>query len=171
MDWKPSQLTRAQMAERRRRGGCLLKTGKLSQADIARQLGVSRATVSDWAKQLQHGGIRQLRLRTASGRPAKLTREQRRELLRQLKHGALTAGFATDRWTLRRIQQLIERQYSVRYHPNYLNRLLKKLGWSLQMPAHRAVERDEALIRAWLSHDWSRIKKSAAEQRRHRVFR
>src|SRR5438046_3229166 len=130
MEWKPSQLTRAQMEERRQRGGHLLQAGKLSQAEIARLVGVSRATVSDWAKQIHPGGLRQLRLRTASGRPAKLTRVQHRERLRQLKRGALLAGFDTDRWTLRRIQQLIERLFGVRYHPNYLNRLLKPLGWS-----------------------------------------
>ena len=171
MEWIPNQLTRAQMAERRRRGGRLLKAGKLSQADIARRLGVSRATVSTWAKRLQQGGLRQLRQRRATGRPAKLTCDQQKALLRRLKRGALSAGFGTDRWTLWRIQQVIERDFGVVYHPNYLNRLLKRLGWSLQLPAHRAAERDEALIRAWLSRDWTRIKKSAAAQRGYRVFR
>jgi len=33
------------------------------------------------------------------------------------------------------------------------------LGWSVQKPETRAMERDEELIRAWLSKDWNRIKK------------
>jgi putative transposase len=171
MEWIPSYLTREQMEERRRQGGRLVKAGRLSQAEIARQLGVSRATVSTWAKRIQQGGLRQLRLRKATGRPTKLNREQQKALLRRMQQGALSAGFATDRWTLSRIQQLIAREFGVVYHPNYLNRLLKRLGWSPQLPAHRAVERDEALIRAWLSRDWTRIKKSAAAPRRDRVFR
>jgi hypothetical protein len=48
MTWKPSSLTREQLEERRLEGGCLLKEGKLSQAEISRHLGVSRASVSDW---------------------------------------------------------------------------------------------------------------------------
>ena len=37
--------------------------------------------------------------RRACGRPARLTRAQRKELLRVLKCGALAFGFETDRWT------------------------------------------------------------------------
>ena len=55
------------MEERRLEGGRLLKAGKLSPAEIARQLGVSRATVSEWAKKVEAEGIRGLRKRTAKG--------------------------------------------------------------------------------------------------------
>ena len=46
MKWKPSYFTREQMEERRREGGRLLREGKLSKVEIARQLGVSRASVT-----------------------------------------------------------------------------------------------------------------------------
>jgi len=61
MTWKPSNLTREQMEERRQAGGRMLKAGKLSQAEIARQLGVSRATVSDWAKVVESQGMKGLK--------------------------------------------------------------------------------------------------------------
>ena len=170
MTWKPSTLTREQMEERRLAGGRLLKVGKLSQAEIARQLGVSRATVSDWAARLTAGGMRQLRRRCAPGRTSKLSREQQQVLKRHLKRGARAAGFATERWTLHRMQCLIEREFGVTYHPNYLNRFLSKLDWSPQVPLPQAIERDEDLIRAWLKKDWPRIKKGAANRRRNRVF-
>jgi hypothetical protein len=41
--------------------------------------------------------------------------------------------------------------------------LLKKLGWSPQYPAPRAVERNDKLVEAWLHHDWPRIKKKRVE--------
>jgi transposase len=63
MGWEPEYLTREQMEDRRRSGAKLLRAGRLSQAEIARQLGVSRATVSDWAKRLESGGLRALRRR------------------------------------------------------------------------------------------------------------
>ena len=170
MDWKPPHLTREQMEERRRAGAKQLRAGRLSQAEIARRLGVSRAAVSNWAKQLDKGGLRALWPRKASGRPARLTRADQQALRRTLRRGALTAGFPTDRWTLRRIAQVIQREFGVHYHPNYLNRLLDRLGWSVQQPLPRASERDEALIRAWLAQDWPRIKKSATVRRGHRVL-
>ncbi len=171
MSYRPSKLTPEQLEERRREGARLLRKGRLSQAKIARELGVSRATVSDWAHKLEAGGLRQLHQRSRSGRPPKLTRAQQRELLHLLKRGALAAGFETDRWTGPRIQQLIEQKFEVSYHSRYLPRLLHKLGWSQQLPLARAVERDEELIRAWLEHDWPRIKKGAAQRRKYSVFR
>lgn len=169
MAFQPTHLTRQQMEERRRLGAQMLRQNKLTRAEIARQLGVSRSAVSQWAHQLEVGGIRQLRQRTSSGRPAKLSQTQQQALLRLLKRGARRAGFPTERWTLQRIQTLIVREFQVTYSVTYLARLLKQLGWSPQVPLPRAKERDEALIRAWLSHDWPRIKKSAAIGRRNRV--
>ena len=44
------------MAERRNEGVGLLQAGTMSQAQIARHLGVSEATVSKWKKKLDQGG-------------------------------------------------------------------------------------------------------------------
>jgi len=171
MTWEPKRLTRQQMEERRRAGARLLKAGKLSQTAIAQRLGVSRTAVSQWAKRFADGGMRALRRRKASGRPARLTRAEKQALRRRLKRGASATGFPTDRWTIGRVRQLIEREFGIRYHVKYIHRLLAGLGWSLQQPLPRAAERDEDLIRAWLAKDWPRIKKGAAFRRKHRVFR
>jgi hypothetical protein len=37
--------------------------------------------------------------------------------------------------------------------------LTGRLGWSLQRPERRAVERDESAIARWIAHEWPRIKK------------
>ena len=158
------------MEERRLEGGRLLKAGKLSQAEIARQLGVSRATVSDWAKKVEAEGIRGLRKRTAKGGISKLTKEQKQRLKRLLDRGALANGFSTDRWTLQRVQELIQHEFSVNYHPNYLNRLLDKLGFSPQKPLPTAAEQDREMVQAWLEHDLPRLKKVAADRRRTRIL-
>lgn len=159
------------MEERRLEGGRLLKAGELSQAEIARRLGVSRATVSDWAKKVEAEGIKGLRKRKAKGGPSKLTKEQKQKLKRLLDGGALAGGFPTDRWTLQRVCELIQREFGVHYHPNYLDRLLDKLGFSPQRPLPRAAGQEEELVRAWLSRDWPRVKKVAAARRTTRIFR
>lgn len=169
MTWKPSYLTREQMEERRLEGGRLLKEGKLSQAEISRQLGVSRATVSEWAKIVKSKGIRGLRKRKAVGQ-SKLSKRQKEQLKRMVDRGALASGFPTDRWTLARVRQLIQREFGVSYHPNYLNRLLRQLGFSPQRPLPQAVEQEQELVEAWVQRDWPRIKKVAAARRRHRIL-
>ncbi|WP_405968181.1 winged helix-turn-helix domain-containing protein [Streptomyces sp. NBC_00015] len=37
--------------------------------------------------------------------------------------------------------------------------LTGRLGWSLQRPERRAVERDESEIARWIAHEWPRIKR------------
>jgi transposase len=171
MTWRPTKLTREQMEERRLEGGRLLKEGKLSKAEIARQLGVTRGSVTAWAKAIQAGGLRGLRQRKSSGRKSKLTAEVKKKLKRFLDCGALAAGFPTDRWTLVRVNELLNKEFGISYHPNALGRVLDELGYSVQKPLPRAAERDEELVKAWLAKDWPRIKKVAASRRNHRVLR
>lgn len=63
--------------------------------------------------------------------------------------GALAAGFDSNRWTLKRVRQLIWRRFRVRFHYRYLERPLKALGFSVQYLATRARERDELAIARW----------------------
>jgi len=159
--WQPRRLTPEQLEERGLEAGRLLRAGRLSQAEIARQLGVSRMAVTRWAQRLQDGprGLAALKNRPKSGRPPRLTPQRWRELLKILKKGAIHSGFETERWTLPRIRDVIARCFGVRYHTAYLSVKLRELNWSAQVPAVQARERDEELIRAWLEHDWPRIKK------------
>jgi transposase len=169
MTWQPKNLTREQMAERREEGVRLLQAGEMTQVQIARHLGVSEAAVSVWKKKLDQGGPEALQTRTASGRPPKLDAQARQTLVEKLEKGAIAAGFPTEQWTQARVKKVIEREFGVVYHQNYISRLLDDLGWSVQKPDARAIERDEDLIRAWLSRDWPRIKKGAAARRRDHV--
>ena len=169
MTWQPKKLTRDQMAERRQEGMRLLQSGEMKQAEIARQLGVSEAIVSRWRKRLGDGGPEALQKRKAPGRPPGLNKEQKQALIEKLKAGARAAGFPNEQWTQKRVRQVIDQEFGVHYHRNYIGRLLKDLGWSVQKIEPRAIERDEELIRAWLKRDWARIKKNAAARRRDRV--
>ena len=73
-------------------------------------------------------------------------------------------GFDTERWTLRRIAEVIRECFGVSYNPNYLAEPLHKLDFSPQQPPTQASERDEELVRAWLKHDWPRIKRGLVER-------
>jgi transposase len=148
-----------------------LEQGDLKQVEIARHLGVTEAAVSKWRHQLEAQGAQALALHKASGRPPKLSAANRQGLVEKLKAGAIAAGFPTEQWTQARVRQVIQRDLGVDFHPNAISRLLDGLGWSVQKVESRALERDEALIDAWLKNDWPRLKKSAAARRRNRVRR
>jgi transposase len=56
MVWQPARLTRAQLEERRLAAARLLRAGELAEAEIARQMGVSRAAVTQWKQRLDREG-------------------------------------------------------------------------------------------------------------------
>jgi len=140
-------------------------------AAIARMLKTTATSVWRWRKAYQRGGPKALAARPAPGRPARLTRRQRRSLANRLVKGPMAHGFATDLWTCPRIARMIEEWYGVRYHVDHIPRLMASLGFSCQRPERRALERDEQAIRRWVRKDWPRIKKRPAEPGPHRLHR
>lgn len=164
MSWHPVHLTPAQLEERRVAAGRLLRAGRLSHAEIARAFDVTPAAVSQWARRLRDAGadLRSLKRRPRPGRPPRLSPAEWAQLLDVLRAGASAAGFDTERWTLRRMAQVVRRDFGRSLSPAALSRGLRARGWSVQRPAVRARERDEALVRAWLRRDWPRIKRGLA---------
>jgi transposase len=146
------------LQHRRLRGARLLLRG-VAQAEVARRVGVTRTTVSEWNEKLQDGGLEALK-RRPRGRPAGLDPRQRRELIKHLKEGALVAGFATELWTLPRVGQLIEQRFARRYSESQVWRILMSLGFSCQRPSGRALERDELAIQRWKRERWPALKKT-----------
>src|SRR5918993_1754306 len=125
-----------------------------SQAKVARALGVSAQTASRWHARWQQGGTWALRAPARQGRPAKLTPLQLRQLERALRKGGWGHGFDEELWTLRCVAEVIWRLAGVRYHPGHVWKLLRRMGWRLQRPARRAVERDEQAIARWVAEAW-----------------
>lgn len=160
--WRPQRLTPAQLEERRLAAARLFprcRAGRLSQSEIARDLGVSRQSVSRWYAAWQADGRAALRARPKPGRPAQIDDAAWAKLAAVLAKGAEAAGFDTERWTLRRIAAVAERELRVRHHFRSFSRVLHARGWTPQRPAVQAKERDEVLVRAWLKRDWPALTK------------
>ncbi len=102
------------------------------QQQIAEALGLTQGAVSQIIKRARQGGREALQQRKAPGSKPRLTQEQIAQLLAILLEGAQAAGFAGAVWTSRRIAQVIEREFGVLYHPDYIGTLLKANGWSYQ---------------------------------------
>ena len=145
------------LEKRRLKGAKLLERG-LSKSEVARQLGVSRQTVAAWEQRVDQGGADSLK-RGTLGRPRQLDGEQERELGQLLMQGALSAGYATQLWTLPRIGKLIAQRFGVQYSTGHLWHLLRRLGFSCQKPEKRATQRNEGDIARWKRHTWPALKK------------
>ena len=151
-----------QLEQRRRQAARLFAAGKLSQAEIARVLRVSRQSVSRWYVPWKRGGVAALRAAGRSGRKPKLNLQQRKRVDQGLRKGARAHGFRTDLWTLPRIARVIEQLTGVRYHPGHVWRILRTMKWSLQRPAKQARERNPEKVQQWFKETWPAIKKKPA---------
>jgi transposase len=144
----------------------MFRRGK-PQADVARALGVSAQSVSRWHDLWRTGGRAALAGAGRAGRLPRVPDEQLAEVVEALKKGPRANGFSTDLWTLARVADLVERLTSVRYGTTQTWELLsKRLGWSRQRPARRALERNDEAIANWVANDWPLIKKAPGAGRR-----
>jgi len=148
----------ARLEERRFEGLRLLREG-FNQSEVARRVKVCSQTVSRWAKMVAEGGDRALQGAGRAGRKPLLNEKQRRQLVARLLEGPEKVGYETPLWTCERVTHLIEQAFGVGYHPGHVWKLLRELNWSLQRPAGRAFERNEAAIDEWKRKTWPAIKK------------
>jgi transposase len=147
------------LQKRRMRAANMLRRGR-TQAEVAHTLGVSRQSVSRWAAMIEAKGEFGLRKAGRAGRLPRLDASQAAQLLASLKAGALSAGFGTDLWTLKRVRRLIQEQTGLRYSESGVWHVLANLGFSCQRPIGRAIERDEAAIEHWKRKRWPALKKT-----------
>ena len=135
----------------------LIEAG-VSDREVAKRFRVSRMSVNRWRRALAAGGWAALASRGAGGARCKLTPAQVRELEAVLDAGPAAWGWEDQCWTLARIAELVRCRFKVDYTLAGLDVLLHRLGWSVQVPARRAAERDEAAIARWREETWPVVK-------------
>ena len=143
---------------RRKIAARMLSQGK-SVREVAEAVGFTSTSVYRWKKALEEGGPGTLTAKPHPGRRPRLSPEQKKELEAMLLQGARAAGFPTELWTLRRVAQIIEAHFGVKYHPGHVWYILRDMGWSAQKPERRARERDEEALQRWRKERWPKIKK------------
>jgi transposase len=146
--------------EERRFRAWSLKQAGWKQKDIAQALGVSEAAVSLWLTRGREQGVATLKSHPGPGPQPRLTAAQREQLRTMLAQGAPAFGYHEPVWTSRRVADLIQRTFGVRYHRAHCSRLLRALRQSVQKPVVRANQRDEAAITRWKEERWPALKKT-----------
>jgi transposase len=150
-------------AERARRERVRLAAAEMIEAgasdrEVARRFRVSRMSANRWRRALAGGGRAALASKGAGGARCTLTPAQVAELEMVLDAGPAACGYADQCWTLARIAGQVWRRFGVGYTLAGMDVLLHRLGWSVQVPARRAAERDEEKVARWREETWPVIK-------------
>ncbi|WP_443066117.1 IS630 family transposase [Streptomyces sp. NBC_00523] len=113
---------------------------------IAKDLRVSVRSVQRWRQAWEEDGPRTLRSQGPASLP-RLSEKQFAQLEAELAKGPAAHGWQDQRWTLSRIKTVIGRRFYLTYTIQGVRKLLVRNGWSRQVPARRAMERDDEAVR------------------------
>ncbi|MEY9816327.1 transposase [Streptomyces albogriseolus] len=125
-------------------------------AVIAHGLRVSVRSVQRWRRAWSQSGPRALASKGPASLPL-LSDELFAVLERELAKGPVAHGWPDQTWTVSRIKTLIGRRFHKSYTVQGVAALLKRHGWSCQVPARRALERDEAAVAGWVKETWPSV--------------
>ncbi|KQR00063.1 winged helix-turn-helix domain-containing protein [Deinococcus sp. Leaf326] len=156
-EWQPTRYSRAQLKERRLAALEWIARGTHKNQEIADHFGVSVHTVYSWKGRLKRNGS--LQATVARGPVSRLTAEQGERLRTLLREGAVHHGFRDETWTTRRVSELIGRHFEIWYHHDHVRHILRRLGFTPQMPDGRAAERNEVRIAGWKEQVAPELKK------------
>jgi transposase len=127
--------------------GILLFSGKEGEScdSTGALFGNSPRTVSNWIKRVnQTGDIESLRSKKQSGRPPRLSEEQRQELRTVLQESPEKHGISSNIWDGKSLSAYIKNQYGIVLETRACQRLFHKLGFSLKRARPVVARADEA---------------------------
>jgi putative transposase len=123
-------------------------------------LRVTPQAVNNWRRAWKADGAPALASKGPGGSVCRLDGGQLAQLEWQLDRGPAAHGWVEDqRWTLPRVAQLIAGLFRVSYTDRGVGYLLHRIGWSPQVPVHRAAERDEQAVATWVKQVWPQVKR------------
>jgi transposase len=128
--------------------------------EVARRLRVSAKSAYLWHQAWREGGAAALASRGSVGQHCKLSAPCQEKLAGYLEEGPAAHGWDEDQvWTGARVATLIGREFHVSYSVSGATRLMRRLGFTPQVPARRAAERDEQAVAAWKEASWAQVKR------------
>lgn len=132
----------------------------VSAEQVAACLRVSARSAYRWKAAWAAGGAKALSSKGPLGPAPRLSPRLQAKLAVMLEEGPAAHGWDDQVWTGARVATLIGRTFHKSYSPSAAIRLMHRLGFSPQMPARRAVQRDEAAVAAWREVDFAEAKDS-----------
>ena len=139
--------------------------GGMSHREVAEFFGVRRAVVSKWMRRWRDGGWEGLAERRRGRRPGEQQSLQPWQqgvivnLIKERNPDQLQLpGFL---WTRDAVLELIDQRFGIRLAVTTVGRYLRAWGFTPQVPAHRALERDPEAVKEWLEVRYPQIRAKA----------
>lgn len=139
--------------------------GGESHRRVAEVMGVERAVVSKWMRWWRDGGFEGLRDRRrgrVAGEQLALEPWQQGVIVRLIKEKhpdqLRLPGFL---WTSDAVMELIDQRFGVRLASRTVRRYLANWGFTPQVPAKQALERDPEAVKEWLEVSYPKVKRAA----------
>jgi transposase len=139
-----------------------------SRYEIARIIAVHYATVGDWIRRYQEGGLEALQIgkrgrRSGDGRKLSAAQERKlEEIIVGKSPEQMQLPFAL--WSGPAIRDLIDELWSIKMPQRTISSYMKRWGYTPQKPAKRAYERSDRATQKWLEETYPLIKKRAVSQ-------
>lgn len=137
---------------------------------IAELLDAHPQTVRAWRRLYDAGGWEALRAKPHLGPTCKLSEEQKQQYLALLDHPPAHYGYGHGSWNTKLMARLIHDRFGVSYDHNHVGVIMHELGYSWQMPAKQARERDEQKIAHWRDEVWPGIVEQVKKRQSTLVF-
>lgn len=129
-------------------------------ADVASAYRVDRTTLFRWRQRFDSEGETGLHRRGGSGRPRKLTELGEDVWQEIVLQPASAFGFETDLWTVRRVHQVLCREYDADISRDTVWRRLREAGLTYQRPERQYFQIDEQARHQWLQNEVPRIRRT-----------
>lgn len=138
--------------------------------EVARFLNVTGEAVRSWLRKYLLLGVSGLESKKSPGRPAKLTKSQKRELTRLLDAGPAKLGLVGNCWRSPMVQHVIYQRFGVFYAIHYISQLLHNLGFSYQKARFVSGHLDPVAREKWLAEQWPAILAVAKRKNAYLLF-
>ena len=135
-----------------------------TSGELAGILKAPRSSVSEWLSLYQRHGVEGLLEGYRSGRPPRLTAEQRTQLSDILDSGPAAYGLDTGLWTSPMLAWVIEEEFGVAYHPGHVRKLLHNLDFSVQRPRRVLARADASAQDRWHRRTYPNLEKKPARK-------
>lgn len=130
----------------------------VSAEQVAARLRVSERSAYRWKAAWSSGGTKALSSRGPLGPACRLKPRLQAKLAAMLDEGPAAHGWVDQVWTGARVATLIGRKFHVSYSASAAVRLMRRLGFTPQIPARRAFPRDETAVTSWREVDFEQVK-------------
>ena len=112
----------------------MMLADQIDHKEVRKRLKITQATLRNWIKLWNKGGLESLKPKKPKGAEPKLTEKQWEELKIEISRSPRELGYDADLWNTKLVLIHIKKKYGVTYHEKYIYKALKKRGLNLGSP-------------------------------------